>query len=93
MGPLPMPLIMALGVKRPGFEPVTKTGIPQSRLTVTFPFALNTQHTHGMPVELSSVTLKRIGFFCFPIKHSTHTVTLKTNTQARSRRSVPSQVQ
>ena len=31
--------------------------------------------------ELGSVTLKRIGFFCFPIKHSTHTelgsVTLK----------------
>jgi hypothetical protein len=24
-------------------------------------------------VELGSVTLKRIGFFCFPIKHSTHT--------------------
>ena len=31
---------------------------------------------YGM--ELGSVTLKRIGFFCFPIKHSTHTVgTLK----------------
>ena len=26
---------------------------------------------YGM--ELGSVTLKRIGFFCFPIKHSTHT--------------------
>ena len=25
-------------------------------------------------MELGSVTLKRIGFFCFPIKHSTHTV-------------------
>jgi len=25
--------------------------------------------------ELGSVTLKRIGFFCFPIKHSTHTGT------------------
>jgi hypothetical protein len=24
--------------------------------------------------ELGSVTLKRIGFFCFPIKHSTHTL-------------------
>ena len=24
-------------------------------------------------MELGSVTLKRIGFFCFPIKHSTHT--------------------
>ena len=24
-------------------------------------------------VDLGSVTLKRIGFFCFPIKHSTHT--------------------
>ena len=23
--------------------------------------------------ELGSVTLKKIGFFCFPIKHSTHT--------------------
>ena len=27
---------------------------------------------YGM--ELGSLTLKRIGFFCFPIKHSTHTV-------------------
>jgi len=27
-------------------------------------------------MELGSVTLKRIGFFCFPIKHSTHTKTL-----------------
>jgi len=26
---------------------------------------------YGM--ELGSVSLKRIGFFCFPIKHSTHT--------------------
>ena len=26
-------------------------------------------------MELGSVTLKRIGFFCFPIKHSTHTQT------------------
>ena len=26
---------------------------------------------YGM--ELGSVTLERIGFFCFPIKHSTHT--------------------
>jgi len=24
-------------------------------------------------MELGSVTLKRIGFFCFPIEHSTHT--------------------
>jgi len=24
-------------------------------------------------MELGSVTLQRIGFFCFPIKHSTHT--------------------
>jgi hypothetical protein len=23
--------------------------------------------------ELGSVTLKRVGLFCFPIKHSTHT--------------------
>jgi len=28
---------------------------------------------YGM--ELGSVTLKRMGFFCFPIKHSTHTRT------------------
>jgi hypothetical protein len=27
-------------------------------------------------MDLGSVTLKRIGFFCFPIKHSTHTVTV-----------------
>ena len=26
-------------------------------------------------MEFGLVTLKRIGFFCFPIKHSTHTVT------------------
>ena len=25
-------------------------------------------------MELGSVTLERIGFFCFPIKHSTHTL-------------------
>jgi hypothetical protein len=25
-------------------------------------------------MELGSVTLKRIGFFCFPIKHPTHTL-------------------
>jgi hypothetical protein len=28
-------------------------------------------------MELGSVTLKRIGFFCFPIKHSTHTLEFK----------------
>jgi hypothetical protein len=28
--------------------------------------------------ELGSMTLKRIGFFCFPIKHSTHTRPLQT---------------
>ena len=28
----------------------------------------------GALTELGSVTLKRIGFFCFPIKHSTHCV-------------------
>jgi hypothetical protein len=38
---------------------------------------INNQHTlkgalYG--TELGSVTLKRIGFFCFPIKHSTHTL-------------------
>ena len=33
-------------------------------------------HTGGAlyGTELGSVTLKRIGFVCFPIKHSTHTV-------------------
>jgi len=31
-----------------------------------------TRVLYGM--ELGSVTLKRIGFFCFPIKHSTHTL-------------------
>jgi hypothetical protein len=30
-----------------------------------------TLSAHG--TELGSVTLKRVGFFCFPIKHSTHT--------------------
>jgi hypothetical protein len=28
-------------------------------------------------MELGSVTLRRIGFFCFPIKHSTHTVCIE----------------
>ena len=28
-------------------------------------------------MELGSVTLKRIGFFCFPMKHSTHTQLLR----------------
>jgi len=27
---------------------------------------------------IGSVTLKRIGFFCFPIKHSTHTPVVST---------------
>ncbi len=36
---------------------------------------------YGM--ELGSVTLKRIGFFCFPIKHSTHTRTAITPTTSR----------
>jgi len=33
-------------------------------------------HTGGAlyGTELGSVTLKRIGFVCFPIKHSTHTL-------------------
>jgi hypothetical protein len=31
-------------------------------------------HTHGDGTELGSVTLKRVGLFCFPTKHSTHTV-------------------
>jgi hypothetical protein len=30
-------------------------------------------------MELGSVTLKRIGFFCFPIKHSTHTLRFVSN--------------
>ena len=41
---------------------------------------------YGM--ELGSVTLKRIGFFCFPIKHSTHTVQPgEKNVQVRKNRS------
>jgi hypothetical protein len=31
-------------------------------------------------MELGSVTLKRIGFFCFPIKHSTHTAWIHMST-------------
>jgi hypothetical protein len=34
-------------------------------------------------MELGSVTLKRIGFFCFPIKHSTHTYLGKRFTRTR----------
>jgi hypothetical protein len=32
-------------------------------------------HAEGVlyGMELGSVTLKRVGFFCFPLKHSTHT--------------------
>ena len=32
-------------------------------------------HAEGVlyGTELGSVTLKRVGLFCFPIKHSTHT--------------------
>ena len=38
-------------------------------------FAALLAHAGGVlyGMELGSVTLKRIGFFCFPIKHSTHT--------------------
>ncbi len=41
-------------------------------------------HAEGVlyGMELGSVTLKRIGFFCFPIKHSnTHTPQRETNLQ------------
>jgi len=34
--------------------------------------------------ELGSVTLKRMGFFCFPNKHSTHTGTFFWRTQKES---------
>jgi hypothetical protein len=38
-------------------------------------YAALLEHAEGAlyGTELGSVTLKRIGFFCFPIKHSTHT--------------------
>jgi hypothetical protein len=38
-------------------------------------YAVLLAHAEGVlyGMELGSVTLKRIGFFCFPIKHSTHT--------------------
>jgi hypothetical protein len=35
-------------------------------------------------MELGSVTLNRIGFFCFPIKHSTHTLTRNLWVRSRS---------
>ena len=36
-------------------------------------------HAEGVlyGTELGSVTLKRVGLFCFPIKHSTHTPCVK----------------
>jgi hypothetical protein len=34
-------------------------------------------------MELGSVTLKRIGFFCFPIKHSTHYGGVRTPKESR----------
>ena len=42
----------------------------------------STRHAGGVlyGMELGSVTLKRIGFFCFPIKHSTHTQMAHTPT-------------
>ena len=38
-------------------------------------YAALLEHAGGVlyGMELGSVTLKRIGLFCFPIKHSTHT--------------------
>ena len=43
-------------------------------------YAAHLAHAGGAlyGTELGSVTLKRIGFFCFPIKHSTHTVRLRS---------------
>jgi hypothetical protein len=42
-------------------------------------------HAEGVMygMELGSVTLKRIGFFCFPIKHSTHTPSAVPSTVGR----------
>jgi hypothetical protein len=41
-------------------------------------YAAHLAHWHAGGVlygtELGSVTLKRVGLFCFPIKHSTHTL-------------------
>jgi hypothetical protein len=39
-------------------------------------YAAHLAHAGGVlyGTELGSVTLKRVGLFCFPIKHSTHTV-------------------
>jgi hypothetical protein len=34
-------------------------------------------------MELGSVTLKRIGFFCFPIKHSTHTIKFRGDNEKK----------
>jgi hypothetical protein len=38
-------------------------------------YAAHLAHAGGIlyGTELGSVTLKRVGLFCFPIKHSTHT--------------------
>ena len=38
-------------------------------------YAAHLAHEEGVlyGTELGSVTLKRVGLFCFPIKHSTHT--------------------
>ena len=65
--------------------PVTGTGITDGGSG----YAAHLAHAGGVlyGTELGSVTLKRVGLFCFPIKHSTHTlvspglgsVTLKIN--------------
>jgi len=39
-------------------------------------------------MELGSVTLKRIGFFCFPIKHSTHTGHLADTGQRQPKKTI-----
>jgi hypothetical protein len=57
--------------------PVSGTGITDGGSG----YAALLAHAEGAlyGTELGSVTLKRIGFFCFPIKHSTHTESLAKN--------------
>ena len=49
---------------------------PGSELSGGSGYAAILAHAEGVlyGTELGSVTFKRIGFFCFPIKHSTHTL-------------------
>ena len=85
--------IFGTQVGRDTFVPTSQPGTPsagqmtyiESRKHIRADNNLTPKTPDG--TELGSVTLKRIGFFCFPIKHSTHTATRPRSEVPRPRNS------